>query len=82
MVSIGDLCGGQLECGCDVVAVGRREVLLTPEASLQLAQLLVAERRPRLTSLPTRPETLGSGLDRGLMVPPLLVLHSLTARRH
>ena len=42
----------------DVVSVSRSEVLLTAKASLQLAQLLVRERRPRLPPLATRPEAL------------------------
>ena len=55
-----DLGGRQMQRRRDVVAVCRREVLLTSETSLQFSQLLVRECRPRLSSLTTRSKALRS----------------------
>jgi len=68
-----DLCGGELEGRGDVVAVSRREVLLATEASLELAQLLATERRPRLAALAARPQALGADVGHQRVVTPLVV---------
>ena len=79
------LCGRQVERSGDVVTVDRRQVLLSTKASLELGELMLAERRARLATSPARPEALGARLgDQLLMMAPLLLLllvQTLTAAR-